>query len=237
MKTRKLLASALALVMLFAMAIPTFAYDTTLELGGTTTVPIISLAMPDDAEKVTLNPYGLTITFAKTSQPGTATDQIASPTLFVKNLSNCQLKVVIKASATVAGEAKLATASTASDAAGSAKNVFLTLTAQTVSDTSTALAPETTARDASATQSGCIVLEKTAREIGKMDAATAATAKINVLDKAATVEKTPSSTYGILALRLGGDMSKTPKTDWTEADTVTTNIAFNFTPVSGVDFS
>lgn len=111
MKFKKLFASAIAMSMVMAMSLPTFAVETDLsqntEITGTTSAPTIKIVVPSTGT-VVLNPYKMSVE----SGDEEVTDTIISATQYIENHSNVDIQVNAAATGTVAGNAKLATATT-----------------------------------------------------------------------------------------------------------------------------
>jgi len=223
---KKLLSLALACATVLCLSAPAFALDQSLSVTAATNVPTIKVVMPSNVKGVTLNPYKLEVKYTPVKTGATEVTkktQIVAPTMFVTNLSSVDMKVAMTVTGTVGGNAKLGTASFASDTTTKTNSVFLTLEAAVKDDQTEVAATAFTADEA-----GKMIISTTKKEMTGFKKADAAAAT-NTL-KACKADGSVADAGGYLALSFGGDCVTTPTIDWTKSDTVGASIAFTFTP-------
>lgn len=221
---KKITSMFLALVMALALAIPAYAEET-LQVEGTIQLPTVNVVLPTAASMI-LNPYELEVKLNKNDATG-VTDQIISPVMMVKNLSNIGIQVGVTAQGTLGrGEA---TFKSTTAAASTNKEVFVYAMFQIGDDTMTDA--DFTAPTTPADGDRIVVLSDTAKPVTKLaptDTAVKSGGDLNVL--AATSGKTPAAN-GVLGFKFFGDASKTAA--WTDKDTVGATLVFTFTQIAG----
>lgn len=237
MKMKKFLSLAMAIVMTFAMMVPMAsasfslkdgngANDTysdkkeqSLKMVALTSVPTIAVALPTiGASPFVLNPYGMSV---KVSMNGTdmgaaQTGQVISPIFTITNNTNVKLAVDVKVSTTLGGTMTLKAASIgdATARAADTKNEAFVQVAFEQAATST---KDLTAWPTSGTYPITLKAgDVTVKNIAVMNAALNATSG--------------QAEANYLHFMFSGDMANGCTTPWTAKDTITTNIAFTFTP-------
>ncbi len=225
---KKLLSLALACATVLTMSIPAFAAEQALEVKGTTNVPTIKMVMPTNAKGLVFNPYGLSVKYTPVKSGATektATTQIVAPTMFVKNLSTCDVGVKMSVTGTVGGNAKLMSGTAVAETKNS---VCLALEAKIVDDETELTA--TAIGSIANTNAGQLILTTSKQEVKGFDKATTTFDKSNSLQKSAD-GTAAAAKCAYLALQFSGDCAKTPTIDWAKSDTVGANIAFTFVPL------
>ena len=226
---KKIVSMFLALVMALALAAPAFASSGKVDVAGSINLPTINVVLPTTAS-VIANPYKLDVKLnPKDTTETPSNDQIISPLMVVKNLSNTGVQVGATVKG-VLGKGSDATFATASAASSTDKDIFVYAKFK-IGDASMEIGdigPETTP----ATAGLVVILDDTDQAVPQLDptsaAATTVTATGNVL--AGTNDAKNPDTNGVLGFRFFGDMGKV--TTWTDKDTVSATIAFTFTPTS-----
>lgn len=242
----------LALVMALALAVPAMAEDVKVE--GSITVPTINVVMPTTAS-IMLNPYGLSVTLVKGGTP--STEQVISPVMQVKNLSDIGMKVAIKVAGTKGkGTADFSSADLDPDTTTVTAKVanivgyFKIVTNAALADDqiaafmTAAVNADPSTNDDGAVQVMTVGEGATAPEVTAFTAAADATEGTgtdrNVL--APSADKKNPADYGVLAFTFTGTAVASPqKTEsgvtsadpWTEKDTLGATVSFTFTPVPG----
>lgn len=226
MKFRRLKAGILTGVMCVALSVPAFAatdpLNPTLKVTSTTQLPTINMQLPTNPA-VVLNPYKLQVTLGKDK----ITDQIANPLMSVVNLSDCPIQVGAQVSATVAGNATLATASAKDNA--TANGVFINIAAKvgTASDARTTLVKADGTAETGVTS---VNLTATAADLhADFKGDGSSTAKLVNTLKAAVNGKAAADSSALNFTFYGDASSKGP---WTAKDTVTPSITFKFIPLA-----
>lgn len=215
---KKFASMFLALVMALSLAVPAFAQSGTVKVDGTIQVPTINVVLPTTASLV-MNPYSMDVKL-NPKDTNTVNDQIISPLMTVKNLSNIDVKTNIKVTGTVGrGEAEFAAASAASETAKKSAYIYV---AFEIGD-----ATMTAVTDTNGAGGSTVVLSTTEQEV--TDFADAAAAASGNTLKASADAKNPASN-GVLGFQFFGDTANV--TTWTDKDTLAATIAFKFTPVS-----
>lgn len=111
---KKITSMFLALVMALALTIPAFASSGTVKVEGSIQVPTLNVVLPTTASMV-MNPYNMSVKLDPRDPASAVNDQIISPTMEVKNLSNIGVQVGIKVTGTKGrGDVEFATGSAAS---------------------------------------------------------------------------------------------------------------------------
>lgn len=214
---KKFVSMFLALVMALALTIPAMASSGTVKVDGSIQVPTLNVVLPTTASMI-MNPYNMTVKLDPKDATKTSTDQIISPTMEVKNLSNIGIQVGISVSGTTGkGDVTFA----ASSAAASTTKEAYIYVAFEIGDTGLDVT------DTNGTGNETVVLSTTAAEPTTF-ATTVAAASGNTL-AASTDAKTPA-TNGVLGFKFFGDTGNV--TTWTDKDTLGASIAFTFTPVA-----
>lgn len=218
MKCKKLATLALAGAMTLSLAAPAFASGNTetsltqsSAITGTTQAPTIKITVPATGS-VVVNPYKMEVLpTGGTAGTDEVQDQIVSATQWIENASDVAIKVSAAVSATVSGNAKLATATTVSTKPVTTNSIYLYLEAKPTDDGTTAVADWSGAVTAVAAAKG------TVKELGTL-------AKGDGTDA--------GSTGGYMAYHLAGDAVEAPAVAWTANDKVDVTIAFTFAPVA-----
>ncbi len=233
---KKKLSLALALVMALSLSAPVFAVDSpapagtndtkstnqSMAVAGTTKAPTIKITVSSSGAMI-LNPYKLSVDLGDTITG--STEQIVSPTYGITNESNVALQVNVTVTGKQEGNATFAKESTQDPNArkplttNSAFVKFEMAKADTepaASDTWGTAEDVTYKADAVVAS---IVLKKGAATLDK-------DAEAPVMASAGDDMSTP--TY--LAFHLTGDAVSAPETPWTDADKISADIAFTFTP-------
>lgn len=252
MKFRKVLTLVLAAVMVMSLAVPAFAdvaltpssaakETTSMKVNSTTNAPALRLVTPASVD-VVLNPYGLTV---KTGDSTTSTDQVVSAAQYIANISDAAVEVKVSASATVAGNAVLATTPISKKSA-TTNSVFMLLETamaaydKTQADFAAAVTEptwKTVAVDGSGTtglkdfttvNNYQVVLDKTAKS-PKNTIVLAAAADADTTGANPDKATAPHATQGVYAFHLIGDAVKEPTVSWAKTDKVTPVITFTFT--------
>ena len=96
---KKITSMFLALVMALALTIPAFASSGTVKVEGSIQVPTLNVVLPTTASMV-MNPYNMSVKLDPRDPASAVNDQIISPTMEVKNLSNIGVQVGIKVTGT-----------------------------------------------------------------------------------------------------------------------------------------
>lgn len=225
---KKIVSMFLALVMALALAVPAFASSGKVDVAGAINLPTINVVLPT-AATITVNPYKLNVKLDKNDTTGSE-DQIISPLMTVKNLSNIGVQVGANVKG-VLGKGSTATFKNATAAAGTtAKEVFVYV--KFLIGDADMEATDITAETTPSTGGMVVILSDTETDVATLKPGIAAdtTNKTNIL--AATSDTKNPAEDGVLGFRFFGDVSKV--TDWTDKDTVGATIAFTFTPVAGI---
>lgn len=231
MKFRKIATTFLAMAMAATLTAPAFASSAAankVQVEGAINLPTINVVLPTTAS-MTLNPYKLNVKLDKNDTTGSE-DQIISPLMTVKNLSNIGVQVGATVTGTL-GKGSTATFKNATAAAvTTGKEVFVYV--KFLIGDSDMEATDITAEASPATGGMVVILSDTETDVVALKPSIAAdtTNKTNIL--AATSDTKNPAEDGVLGFRFFGDMSKV--TDWTDKDTVGATIAFTFTPVAGI---
>ncbi len=255
MKSKKILSSALALVMSLSLAVPAFADSSsadpnTTEIDGTYQAVVIDVKVPSIG-KAFINPYGLDISVPQDVSDDTNTNetvisgqQIVTAPMSIQNRTAMDLQVnaTVTGAVTALSDAnaipmKLATATTKGSgtegqdgyvAPATSKSAFVYLQAKSADDTTgggAAIATECAAWAASGYSEATDVI-----------VSTRATTKENLVvlrgaDVNATTGAFNAYNAGSIALfRLTGDCVMSPSNAWTENDKFTATVAFTFIP-------
>lgn len=256
MKTlkKRILSGAMAGVLAMSLAVPAFASGTgadtptttnmTTAFDGSYEAPNIQVVVPTTGT-VVINPYGLGTTVEKSNNTKvTLTGQVMSAPLAVKNQTGMWLNVGATATAVLPADAtmKLAAASTKGTPdleetdpnyvlPATGKSAFVQL--EVVQAPATVVGNDTTVGD--------LIIDASAvaanwANSGKLTvSAKGATADNLAVLKPADMTGTDGGfkayKAGSLALfRLSGDCTSGPKAAWSEDDTFTVNVVFNFVP-------
>ena len=232
---KKITSMFLALVMALSLAVPAFASSGTVKVEGSIQMPTINVVLPTTASMV-LNPYSMDV---KLNPKDTTTydDQVISPVMEVKNMSNIDMQVGIQIAGTKGkGDVKFATAAPAANAAN--KEAFIYAVFQigaagmTITDpgnvtadaANVAILDEPASGAAAATPKDVTNFETVAGAAADDDNTLAAT----VLNT--TTNKQEAAPTGVLGFRFFGSTSDV--TTWTEKDTLGATLTFKFTPVA-----
>lgn len=225
---KKIVSMFLALVMALALAAPAFASSGKVDVAGAINLPTINVVLPT-AATLTLNPYKLNVKLDKTDTTGSE-DQIISPLMTVKNLSNIGVQVGANVKG-VLGKGSTATFKNASAAAVTAAKEVFVYVKFLIGDPDMA-ATDITAETTPTTGGMVVILSDTETDVATLKPSIAADTTGNTNILAATSDTKNPADGGVLGFRFFGDAAKV--TDWTDKDTVGATIAFTFTPVSGV---
>lgn len=228
---KKIISMFLALVMALALAVPAFASSGKVDVAGTINLPTINVVLPTTAS-MTLNPYKLDVKLnPKDTTETPSNDQILSPLMLVKNLSNTGIQV----GATVQGvlgkgsDATLEASSVAAEADEKQIHVYAKFK---IGDADMETSDIPAESSGATTGDLVLVLDDTVQVVPQLNpddpAATTVSATGNVL--AGTNDAKNPDSNGVLGFRFFGDMSKV--TTWTDKDTVSAAVAFTFTPTS-----
>ena len=228
---KKIVSMFLALVMALALAAPAFASSGKVDVAGSINLPTINVVLPTTAS-VIANPYKLDVKLnPKDTTETPSNDQIISPLMVVKNLSNTGVQVGATVQG-VLGKGSDATFAAASAASSTDKDIFIYAKFK-IGDADMGIddiAAETTSP--TSTTGLIVILDDTAQAVDQLDPGDAAAASVsatgNVL--AGTNDAKNPDANGVLGFRFFGDMGKV--TTWTDKDTVSATIAFTFTPTS-----
>lgn len=224
MKCKKLMSAALAGAMALSLAVPAFAADkdiaadgaNEIDITGTLQAPTVKVVIPDDAStSVILNPYGLEVTVGSDK----ATDQVINKTVYMKNLTQCNVQVSAAVTGTLpaAGGVTFATAPISTAAkAPTTKQVFMYFEMSTSTDGSTEPSWKAFGKTAAANQ---IVVAKTA-----------SAAKTMVVMAKSPDGSATADANGYAAFHLAGDCADQSTTAWAATDAVSVKVAFTFLP-------
>lgn len=124
MNFKKLISTAMAGVMALSLSVPAFADDVKVE--GSINLPTINMVLPTTASMI-MNPYELNVKLNPRDPDETPVDdQIISPLMTVKNLSNIGVKVAVSVQGTKGkGTAAFATGTTQGSTKSTAKEAFV----------------------------------------------------------------------------------------------------------------
>ena len=238
MKFKKLISTAMAGVMALSLSLPAFADDVKVE--GSINLPTINMVLPTTASMI-MNPYELNVKLNPKDPAETPVDdQIISPLMTVKNLSNIGVKVAVSVQGTKGrGTAAFAAATTQGSTKSTVKEAFV-YAMFSIGDPDMAIdditAPSTVP---SADAAYLTILSETAKEVTKLaaaDAASTTAGAVNVLT--GTTGKTAAE-GGVLGFRFFGDMTQAPvaadgsSDPWTDKDILSATVSFTFSPVAG----
>ena len=217
---KKITSMFLALVMALALAVPAFASSGTVKVDGSIQLPTINVVLPTTASMV-MNPYKMSVKLDPKDPASAVQDQIVSPVMEVKNLSNIDVQVGIKVQGTIKNTTDTAPAFKASSAAASTDKEAYIYVAFEIGDAGLDVT------DTNGSGGSTVVLDATEQEVTDF-ASTASAGNANTL-KASADLKAPA-TDGVLGFKFFGDVA--PVTTWTDKDTMAATIAFTFTPVA-----
>lgn len=240
---KKIISMFLALVMALALAVPAFASSGTVDVPGTVNLPTINVVLPTTASMI-MNPYQLEVKLNPKDTTETAkTDQIITPLMTVKNLSNIGVQVGVTVKGTI-GKTSNATfaAADVTPATETSKTAFI-YAKFLKGDPDMAIGDigkETTAPTAD-TATITIV---TADADGSFPTAfdpDATQAAANTLT--GTTDSKNAADGGVLGFRLFGSMANAPEKagtaagttvadPWTDKDAMSVSFSFTFTPVA-----
>lgn len=238
MKFKKLISIAMAGVMSLSLSLPAFADDVKVE--GSINLPTINMVLPTTASMI-MNPYELNVKLNPKDPAETPVDdQIISPLMTVKNLSNIGVKVAVSVQGTKGrGTAAFAAGTTQGSTKSTVKEAFVYAVFD-IGDPDMAIsdiaAPSTVP---SADAAYLVILDETAKEVTKLaaaDAASTTAGAVNVLT--GTTGKTAAE-GGVLGFRFFGDMTQAPvaadgsSDPWTDKDILGATVSFTFSPVAG----
>lgn len=124
MNFKKLISTAMAGAMALSLSVPAFADDVKVE--GSINLPTINMVLPTTASMI-MNPYELNVKLNPRDPDETPVDdQIISPLMTVKNLSNIGVKVAVSVQGTKGkGTAAFATGTTQGSTKSTAKEAFV----------------------------------------------------------------------------------------------------------------
>ncbi len=214
---KKITSMFLALVMALALTIPAFASSGTVKVEGSIQVPTLNVVLPTTASMV-MNPYNMSVKLDPRDPASAVNDQIISPTMEVKNLSNIGVQVGIKVTGTKGrGDVEFATGSAASS---STKEAYVYVAFE-IGNTGLDVA------DTNGSGTSTVVLSDTEQDVTDF-LSTAAASNANTL--AASADGKAPAADGVLGFKFFGDTA--PVTTWTDKDTLAATIAFTFTPVA-----
>lgn len=243
MKFRKITSTFLALAMTTALAVPAFASSGKVDVAGTVNLPTINVVLPTTAS-MTLNPYKLEVKLnPKDADETPSQDQIISPLMTVKNLSNVGVQVAVNVQGVKGkGTAEFAATTTQGSTPSAVKEAFI-YAKFLIGDPDMAESDITAEASApSADAARLVILDTTNKAVTKLaatDAAATSGADVNVL--VGTTGKTAAE-GGVLGFRFFGDMTSAPvKTEgsdtvadnWTDKDTLSATVSFTFSAVPG----
>jgi hypothetical protein len=230
---KKITSLLLAMVMIFALAIPAFADDPTYSDKGTqsitaqgvTRTPTIQVAMPTmGANPFVLNPYKLSFAVklngsdTETAADAVAAKQIVAPVYTITNGTGAYLTVDITATGTVGGNLQLATAALGEKAATETKNsVFCGLYA-------VARTGATATTEAALAVDANLITAIKAGDATKKAALTLSPATVTYAE-----DGTPTvTTANYIDFTFSGDAAQNPTTGWSSKDTLKVALAFTF---------
>lgn len=229
---KKILTLVLALAMVMALAVPSFAEEKEdFEVEGSIQMPNINIVMPNSGG-VILNPYEMEVKVKDGANTTDVTDTVISDVMTVKNLSDVDLQVSLKVTANVAknGTVTLEGSSVADEDEEVQAYLWIKFAisdgTKTYSDYSS---------DTYAAGNGVLVLDGTEQDVGGFghpvddDEAASTTNTLQHRDSTSQ-DKTAANTYGALDFMIHGDTSSS--SDWTDNDSVSVKVAFTFTPIS-----
>jgi len=235
---KKMTSVLLALVMIFALAIPAFAEDPapapsnqkSVDVGGEAVAPTITVTMPTGVV-LGLNPYKMKYAGATAflkNEKGKQ-DQILSPMAVIENKSDVKLSVNATVTATASTE-DITFVQTANDAATSASNdaktVFLTVQIAEAkdktgsgwkSDTAPTAAVLTADGEAFYGNDGTSDIAADAADTGKM--------------KAIEIDATDGKVANYIGFKFAGAAAEAPETPWDSNDKIDVAVVFTFNPV------
>lgn len=241
MKFKKFASAVMAGAMALSLTAPAFASSGKVDVAGSINLPTINVVLPTTASMI-MNPYKLNVKLNPKDETEIPTqDQIVSPLMTVKNLSNIGVQVGINL---VGVPAKGSTATFATGAVGNSTDKEAFVYAKFLKGNPdmdvTSIAKEATAPSAD----GAAIAIVTADADGSFptdfdpDGVADTTNKKNIL--IGTTGKTPAD-GGVLGLRFFGDMVSAPeKTEnsttvsdpWTDKDILNVTMTFTFSPVA-----
>jgi len=232
---KKITSLMLAMVMIFALAIPAFADAPTYSDKGTqnitaqgvTRVPTIQVAMPTmGTNPFVLNPYKLSFAVklngsdTDTAAATVAASQIVAPVYTITNGTGAILSVDITATGTVGGNLQLATAALGDKAATETKNsVYCGLYA--VARTGT-----TATTNAALAVADNLVTAIKVGDATKKNALTLAAATVTYADDGTPTVSDGGANY--IDFTFSGDAAQNPTTGWSSKDTLKVALAFTF---------
>lgn len=237
MNFKKLISTAMAGVMALSLSVPAFADDVKVE--GSINLPTINMVLPTTASMI-MNHYELNVKLNPRDPDETPVDdQIISPLMTVKNLSNIGVKVAVSVQGTKGkGTAAFATGTTQGSTKSTAKEAFV-YAKFLIGDPDMAISDITAPTTVpSADGDYLTILSETATEVTKLkatDAASTTAGSVNVLT--GTTGKTAAN-GGVLGFRFFGDMTQAPELNgesdpWTDKDILGATVSFTFSPVAG----
>lgn len=210
---KKVLSLVLAMALILAVAVPAFATETTLTdpakaaTGASTTVTATPKVptinvVVPKTASVVVNPYQMSVGEGAAASQ----DQIISATSYITNKSDIKLNVGVSVTGKAGSGVTLASATAVSEKTNS---VFLKFGINNSADNTSPLDFSTLPA------ANTVVVSATKQDI-------------TGLELAATTESAPN----YLAFAVTGDAATAPDKPWTAAMTVTTTVAFTFTPVA-----
>ena len=232
MKSKKILSMFLALVMALALAVPAFAEDVKVE--GSINLPTINVVLPTSTSMI-MNPYQLEVKLnPKDANETPSTEQIISPLMTVKNLSNIGVQVGVTVAGTVT-KGSTATLATAKLTGGNStdKEAFVYVKFL-IGDPDMSADDIVKGTEPTAKGDYELILAADADFPTKLDPDGTAdkTNKSNIL--AATSDAKNPAEGGVLGFRFFGDMVSAPDDSWTDKDTLGATLSFTFTPIAGI---
>jgi hypothetical protein len=231
---KKALSLAMASAMVASMAIPAFADSTntsTTVSGAYQEVPI-SVTVPQTGT-VQINPYGLPVEYTKSANSTKAAkvsgQQIVTQPLYISNEGDVALDISVSVTTTVTGPT-LVTSKPADNETD--KKVYLNLEMKqsankSLDETGKDKIIDEFAADATWTDAASLNLVAGATPAAKDNMATLAAAKVTGTGSDKVVTYNAGS---IVLFRLAGNVTTKPTTAWATTDTISSVIAFTFTP-------
>lgn len=232
---KKMTSVLLALVMIFALAIPAFADDPApsnvrnLAIDGEAVAPTITVTMPSGVA-LGLNPYKMkyagATAFFKNEKGSQA--QIISPIAVIENKSDVKLDVCAAITATpTTGVTLVETAAEAtSSGTVTAKNVYLTVQLGEAAD-------KTGSGWKASTAPTAVVVQDDGKALYGLDGTDAITTDTPAdgTMKAVSIDATDGKTANYIGFKFDGAAVDAPATAWTDADKINVSIVFTFNPV------
>lgn len=231
---KKMTSILLALVMIFALAIPAFADDPapdnekTMQVDGEAVAPTITVTMPTGVV-LGLNPYKMkyngTTAFLKNEKG--KQDQIISPIAIIENKSDVKLSVNVAVTATATdGISFKQTADAAKTSAENVdKTVYLTVKIGEAADKTGTAFKGTAPTAAVLTDDG----EAFYGNDGANDITADAAADGKM--KAIEIEATDGKTANYIGFKFEGSAAEAPATAWDSNDKIDVSLVFTFNPV------